>query len=28
MFPLETYARPILDSYFRSLGAAQGASSP
>jgi len=26
MFPLETYARPILDSYFRSLGAAQGAS--
>lgn len=25
MFPLETYARPILDSYFRSLGAAQGA---
>lgn len=25
MFPLETYARPILDSYFRSLGAVQGA---
>ncbi len=28
MFPLETYARPILDSYFRSLGVAQGASHP
>ena len=28
MFPLETYARPILDSFFRSLGAAQETPAP